>query len=608
MVEAMRLVLVRENAEFDTIAAALATALLLDGQLLGAQRLGSSVRAFLTTYPILPLTTAPHEANELILVEADTPPPSFPASLPTLLVGREPPRRPLAAHERLLVAPVGATTTVATSALLARGAGLTPKEATLLLLGILEATGGLASLATTDDDRRCVAALLAQGADAAAPAAWLCLDQVALDAPFVPAPAPAEVAALLAQSLDRGVLALLRDVAAVAEAQGAGLYLVGGAVRDVLLGSAIDDLDLVVAGDAVALAELLAASAGLPVRSHRQFGTASITLGSPSLTLDLVSARSEHYPRPAALPEVTPAALRHDLHRRDFTVNTMAVALGPSHYGQLLDYDGGRRDLERGVMRVLHRQSFVDDPTRLLRLSRLAPRLELAVEPLTRSLIDEAVTAGVCAQTTPARLANELRLLLHEPAPERCLALLADWGLLQALHPALRWNNQLAAQIVAARSSPWAAEEQAERCLGVLTYHFSDAERAALVARYNLGAAHARLLRELGAVQSLRPRLAAADMLDSTLDQLLHSFLPTTLHVAQLMEAPPLAERIGRYEAVLRPQATVLSGKDVLALGVPAGPALGRLLAELRAARLDGIVGSAADERAWVLARIGDGA
>jgi tRNA nucleotidyltransferase (CCA-adding enzyme) len=197
------------------------------------------------------------------------------------------------------------------------------------------------------------------------------------------------------------------------------VYVVGGAVRDLLLGRVPRELDFVVEGDAVAVARRAAARLGGRVLIHERFGTA--TVSAPDVVFDLAGARRERYERPGALPEVElGASLRDDLRRRDFTVNAIALRLVD---GRLVALGGALADLEAGLLRVLHERSFLDDPTRLLRLARYGARLGFAVEPETDALAAAAVADGAVDTVTGPRLGAELRLLLGEPQPAALVAL-----------------------------------------------------------------------------------------------------------------------------------------------------------------------------------------
>src|SRR4051812_3505613 len=193
-----------------------------------------------------------------------------------------------------------------------------------------------------------------------------------------------------------------------------GVHVVGGAVRDVLLGHSPHELDLVVEGDAVAVARRAARRLAGRLTVHDRFGTA--TVSSDGFAFDLAGARREAYPRPGALPEVTlGASLKEDLARRDFTVNAMAVRLTD---GQVTSWPGARDDLGAGALRILHERSFIDDPTRILRLLRYSARLGFEPDPDTDALIDPTRFETVSGD----RLGRELRLLLDEPHPARQLA------------------------------------------------------------------------------------------------------------------------------------------------------------------------------------------
>ncbi len=214
----------------------------------------------------------------------------------------------------------------------------------------------------------------------------------------------------------RDVLESLGRPPAVAALDGEeAVYVVGGAVRDLLLGRRPHELDFVVEGDAVAVARRAAERIGGRVTAYERFGTA--TVAAPGATFDVTAARRERYPRPGALPEVElGASLREDLERRDFTVNAIALHLAD---GRLLSLPGAEEDLAARRLRVIHDGSFRDDPTRMLRLARYAARLGFEPDPDTDALVDPALLPTV----TGSRLGAELRLLLREPQPAALLAL-----------------------------------------------------------------------------------------------------------------------------------------------------------------------------------------
>ncbi|MCA9515438.1 MAG: CBS domain-containing protein [Myxococcales bacterium] len=257
---------------------------------------------------------------------------------------------------------------------------------------------------------------------------------------------------LLGRSLDPADLALLDALAALAERRGARLFLVGGPVRDLLLGRPVVDLDCMVPGDAIALGEAAAAALGGHLHAHPAFATCTWTSAS-GRKVDLTSARTESYAARAALPTVVAGGLRHDLLRRDFSVNAMALELTPSRAGDLHDPFGGRADLAAGRLRVLHGLSFHDDPTRAFRAARFAGRFGFDLEPGTRSLLAAAIRAGFTAHLGPERLGAELHRLFAEPEVVRCVALLRGWGLLAAIHPALDGDHGLVDRVARHRDA-----------------------------------------------------------------------------------------------------------------------------------------------------------
>jgi tRNA nucleotidyltransferase (CCA-adding enzyme) len=337
----------------------------------------------------------------------------------------------------------------------------------------------------------------------------------------------------------------LREAAA-----GAALYLVGGAVRDLLLGRPRGDVDIVVEGDAVEVARRLG---GEPVE-HERFSTAKATLGE--LELDLASARAESYPAPGALPEVRPAGLKDDLARRDFTINAMAVPLQGE--AELIDPHGGRSDLRAGLLRVLHDRSFVDDPTRALRAARYAGRFGFELEPRTAELLRGADLGNV----SDDRRAAELLRLAADPDAARGLALAAEWGLVPARPGSERLLPAVDALLAQA---PWS--EVAARPRAMLKAAVGPAGREAELA-------------------SARPRRPSEGV------ELASSARPEELILARALGADWLDDYLGRWRNV----ELEIDGADLIAAGVPEGPAVGRGLKEALRLKLDGEIDGSDEE------------
>ncbi|HYF64434.1 MAG TPA: hypothetical protein VD886_16540, partial [Herpetosiphonaceae bacterium] len=394
-----------------------------------------------------------------------------------------------------------------------------------------------------------------------------------------PSAQDAERAASFAAALDPLTYGRIEWASAWAARQGWGLYAVGGFVRDMMLGRQPGDLDVVVEGDAIAVAQALVAEAGGVIHAHSQFGTATVewqpSAGEahpePSAShLDFITARTEFYEHPTALPEVAAASLRHDLHRRDFTINTLALDLAPGRRGHLYDFYGGMRDLERRLIRVLHNLSFIDDPTRLLRALRLAARLGFAIEARTGELIHDAVAQNVLHRTTPARIRHELRLLFEEDFAAQTLASLAEWGILAAIHPGLRWSDRLAEQFEQVLSLERGFRRTARLLL--LLDQLPAATRQELAARYALPKAERERIGQWAALEELGPQLAAGGLGAGTLDRLLAPYAEDSLRTFAIAAGGRVARRIERYLAVLRHIPSRTTGRDLIAQGLPPGP------------------------------------
>jgi tRNA nucleotidyltransferase (CCA-adding enzyme) len=357
-----------------------------------------------------------------------------------------------------------------------------------------------------------------------------------------------------------------------------GVHAVGGAVRDALLDSAPRELDLVVEGDAAAVARRAAARVGGTVVVHARFGTATVT--ADGYAFDLAGARRERYARPGALPDVTlGATLAQDLERRDFTVNAIAARLAD---GALTAHPGAREDLGAGVLRVLHDRSFADDPTRLLRLARYAARLGFAPEPHTDELAAAAVASGAVATVSGERLGNELRLLAREPQPA-ALEALARHGLGAAL-----LGDGFAVDAARVRAAQAACPPDARRDLVALAA--CCAEISGLRERLAALAFPARERDVVVAAATARARLGELPGGDADLWRLLRH------------EPPEAAAMIGarRWLDDVRHRRLAIGGDDLLVAGLD-GPAVGRALEAAMVAMLEG---SAGDREAQLAAAI----
>ncbi len=417
----------------------------------------------------------------------------------------------------------------------------------------------------------------------------------------------------LRQSLPSDRLWLLEQVAEAAETLRLPAYVVGGFVRDLLLERPSLDYDVVVEGEAQRLAQVLAHELGGRVVTHRRFGTAKWFLPAALLAardlppfLDLISARTEFYESPTALPTVRRGSIKLDLHRRDFTINTLAVRLDGRHFGDLYDYWGGLRDLERGLVRVLHSLSFVDDPTRMLRAVRFEQRFRFTIEARTLDLMSEA--GPLLDRLSGQRIRHELDLMLDEPHAAVMLARLHSLGLLSAIDPPLPWDDFMTTDFAAAlaaappdwgRDWPVPGRLPRRRALGYLLWLLPwPPDRVdAWAQRLRFPAAFARQLRLAAELWAGRETWPASP---SGFVRLAESAADFSLYALwlRLPAADPrrdqLAACLARWRRV-RPHTT---GDDLRARGLPPGPRYRQILSRLRDAWLDGEIRSADEERA----------
>lgn len=431
---------------------------------------------------------------------------------------------------------------------------------------------------------------------------------------------------------------LLRLAGEMATEYGHAVYVVGGFARDLLLGRMAErvggpDMDIVVEGDAIALLDAMQARCGGRIVTHRRFGTAKWLLdeaahpitcrelldetGDLPAHLDLVTARTEFYTEPTVLPTVEQGSIKLDLHRRDFTINTLAIVLTPDRWGDLLDFYGGLADLRSGQIRVLHSLSFVDDPTRILRAVRYEQRFDFRIEARTLELLTDAVP--LVDRVTPARIRHELDRIFQEQRPEKALYRLGELGVLAAIHPRLATSAALAGECAALRSrlaaeAPSLQElgEVIERLYwGLLVYPLLpsqavDSEEEVvsgvvgeLTEVLKLRGETTRLMLRLAHLKAHRDELADTTLRPSRVVEILdRSPLAARLLFGLAEDDPTIDSHLRRFEDEWQHIRPTVTGRELAALGIRPGPAFGHILRRLSAALLDGeIAGEAAERR-----------
>jgi tRNA nucleotidyltransferase (CCA-adding enzyme) len=403
---------------------------------------------------------------------------------------------------------------------------------------------------------------------------------------------------------------LLHMAARLGDEAGAPVYAVGGFVRDLLLGARNEDLDLTVEGDGVAFARRLAIALGGISKAPSEFGTA-VVVAPDGRKVDVATARRESYKHPAALPTVEPGSLRDDLFRRDFSLNAMAFALNGPEAFVLLDWHGGMADLSEGVIRVLHNRSFRDDPTRMFRAIRLEQRFGFTLHPHTLRLLHRAVDKRWIERLSGARLWRELRLMLEGESPVRCLERLHELQILPQIDASLTLSSaQLTALTRVAEARVELAElvpEPAMRAwlvyIAALVQDLSPeairrvCQRLALSPRVT-----EEIIGGIGAVEVACKRLQSEDDLRPSEVVAVLRTLPFEMVPLLLGGCPGVAvrERVRRFFTTWRHVRPCLTGEDLKRFGIPQGPEIGRLLARLLAAKLDGEAPTREAEEAWV--------
>jgi tRNA nucleotidyltransferase (CCA-adding enzyme) len=407
-------------------------------------------------------------------------------------------------------------------------------------------------------------------------------------------------------------VSLLRRLGELADASGVAAFVVGGVVRDALLRRGPnEDLDVVVEEAGEVFAERAAKELGGSVKAHTRFGTAILVLPG-GRKVDVATSRGEAYERPGALPTVSPGGIEEDLRRRDFTINAMAAKLGRSTFGDLVDLYGGENDLAGNTLRVLTDESFVDDPTRVLRGVRFAARLGFRLEERTERLLRDAVTGDNLSTVSGERIMNEIVLILRERHPWPPVARLIDLGILEAVHESWTLDAgiervfggvdlSLDAGLVAQNVEP---EDVWRLYFLAMIEPLAAAARAAVLDRLRAGRRLRDMADGLAALESRGlPELSASPELGrSEIHAVASRTAPEVLAFCHVLrEGTREAERIELYLSELRHVRSSVSGGDLTELGVGEGPAVGRILGALLEARLDGVVTT--DEEEMQLAR-----
>jgi tRNA nucleotidyltransferase (CCA-adding enzyme) len=413
----------------------------------------------------------------------------------------------------------------------------------------------------------------------------------------------------LREKFPPAVADVLRLAGEAAERLGFKAYLVGGSVRDLLRGQENLDIDIVVEGDGILFAREFGRELGARVRTHERFGTAQIV--TEGLKLDVATARTEYYESPAALPTVETSSVKKDLYRRDFTINTLAIALNPRDFGLLIDFFGGQRDLREKTIRVLHNLSFIEDPTRAFRAVRFSERFGFKLSKHTENLIKSALRMNLFDKLSGSRLYEELLLTFSETEPVKAIRQLSEYGLLKVIHRDLVFDARLEATLLSVHDAlSWFnllfLEEKPDRgavYFMALLSALSEGDRETAFVRLttplkvkekiNKGIVRSRELIKMLPLHDPAETYKAMHALD----------IETILFAIAIADDDQKKKEISHYLIELRKVKSALGGEDLKNMGIPPGPVYSAILDAVLDGRLRGSLKTREEEIAFVKER-----
>lgn len=394
--------------------------------------------------------------------------------------------------------------------------------------------------------------------------------------------------------IDSSVLKIIRKIGRTADQRHVPAYVAGGIVRDILLGRKNLDVDVVVEGDAIRLAREMAAHFKARVKAYGQFGTATLELPQ-GIRVDFAGARQERYPHPGALPVVREGAWRDDLFRRDFAINAMAVRINQNHFGELIDEFGGLSDLKNGLIRVLHDQSFKDDPTRILRAVRFEQRFRFSIERKTLGLLRQAVEGKVMNAVKPPRYFVELKKMLGEEEPLRCLRRLDHLKVLRVIVPlkTIDWNLLAGIQrrMMPVQGKAVCVQPQSRWLIHFMALTGNAGPRilSAILKKFPFKSGEKESIMQARDARDLIERLSTGDLPRSQVYKILRPLNPETVFYLRLRASSrTVAARIRRYLENDIFVKLEMGGDDLKRLGLSSGQRMGEILEELLSLKLDG--------------------
>lgn len=424
----------------------------------------------------------------------------------------------------------------------------------------------------------------------------------------LPGKSPDNVRDLMIKYLPVHIRDLLGQISYIAERDGFSVFVVGGFVRDLIMGVENLDIDLVVEGDGLAFARSLAEFLCGRVKIHEKFGTAMVILPD-KFRVDVATARTEYYEYPAALPKVEVSSLKQDLYRRDFTINAMAVTLGAQNFGGIVDYFGGRRDLAEGIIRVLYNLSFVEDPTRILRAVRFEQRYKFRIEQQTLALAKNAIKSKMLSKLSGDRVREELKHILGESSPVGAILRMHELGIWAYVLPEANVDEE---SVEILRRLPamieFVEDMRKDSVISWLVYlgvlvRKTGCNVDRVDEKLRLTKEEQRILTELlGRCPEVLDRLSPPEPMPmSRIASVLRGLTNESyVYILANAQAEVVKERLKNYLARSRHNKLLINGEDIIEIGYPPGPYFKEALDAARDARLDGQISTREDEIRFV--------
>jgi len=404
-----------------------------------------------------------------------------------------------------------------------------------------------------------------------------------------------DIAAQMYQCLTAAQREILELTSAAADSSNAYVFLVGGAVRDILLRKTPKDLDIVIDGSPDDFLKDLTEIVDGKILTESQFGTFKFNIGCQDV--DIAVARTETYAKPGALPTVSQGSIEEDLKRRDFSINAIAISINVNTMGELLDPFNGRQDLENELVRVLHKDSFIDDSTRILRAIRYATRLNFNLSPDTDELVQSQL--GYLDTLSGDRLRNELRMILIEPTVVQILKDCQHRGILKAIHPGLNTSISYLNKIDVLLCSKEIDEQE---ILSALIYPVPTSLLQSIVERLSIEGQWKKIAYDIQHIHKHSRKLSSENIRRSEIYLLLRDIqVPVIKGFRAMTEVENIQNNLNLYLDELQQAHPTLNAKDLLAMGIPEGPKIGILLKLLLEAHLDGRIKSRQEEENLVI-------